>query len=208
MTQIFRVSSCTSVLKEDFRSKKRKWETIDSESGVINDGFYHMQNDASDKHACYKTNAPLKSKEDFLMDASVELVNHNKSGYFGLVWGVDKVFNYSNKFTISFDGENAIITSCEKNSKSNYYQFEGKILPKIKPDEPVRFSVIKLGAFYYYLINNKIINIVNETQLVFGGPCIGFYVDPGLSVKSKYLEIKKINAEENEAVVGLNLLLD
>jgi hypothetical protein len=208
MTQIFKVKSCSSVFKEEFRSKKRKWETANSESGVINDGFYYMQNDASDNTACYRTNSPLKSKEDFLIDTSIEIVNHNNSGYFGLAWGIDKDFNHSNRFTMSFDGENSLIITREKNSEINYSRFESKISPKITPAESTRFSVVKLGMFYYFLINNKIINVVNNSQFVYGGPFLGYYVEPGLCVKSKYLEVKKIIADENEAVVGLNLLLD
>lgn len=209
MTQLFRVASCYSLLREDFAGNKRKWETgiFDFEYAFIEEGYYHLQNRSADRCSLSKINSSLKMSDDFLVDATIELLDYNSPGHFGILWGTDKDAEIINRFTISTDGKRSLMISHEKNYSKIYSRSESKCLPKIIPGKQIRFSIVRLGVFYYFLINDKIINIINDAHFVFNGRFIGYYTEAGLSIKSKYIEVKKIKAKENESVTGLNLLL-
>jgi hypothetical protein len=210
MTQLYRISNFYSVLKENFVSNKRRWEITDadSEKTYINDGHYFMQNKSIENWKYFKVKTPLKSKDNFVIDTTIELIDYDVPGHFGLVWGFNKEVNLLNKFTICVDAERSLMMLFDKNYRTIFSRYQCKNLPKINIKKPIRFSIIKLGVSYYFLINSNIISIIHESQFTYEGPYIGYYIEPGLKTKTKYLDVKIINAMEMDVVSGLNMLLD
>ncbi|MEI8053449.1 MAG: hypothetical protein WCH52_06845 [Bacteroidota bacterium] len=210
MTQLYRINNFYPVLKENFTSNKRRWEITDAdtENTYINEGHYFMQNKSIENWKYYKIKTLLKSKDNFVIDTTIELIDYDVPGHFGLVWGFNKDVNLLNKFTISVDAERSLMMFFDKNYRTIYSRYQCKKLPKINIKKPIRFSIIKLGVSYYFLVNNTIISIIHESQFIHDGPYLGYYIEPGLKIKSKYLTVKRINAMEMDVVSGLNMLLD
>jgi hypothetical protein len=149
----------------------------------------------------------LKSKDEFTIETEIQLLSKDQFGHFGLIWGFDKEDSVMNKFTISADGERALMMQYEMNHKKINYRIQCKNFNKINTINPVKISIIKLGGFYYFCINNELINIVNENHFVFTGSYLGFYLEPGIAIKNNRLEIKKLTARKMKSVSGLEMLL-
>lgn len=209
ITQVFRVDKSYSLLREQFSSNKRKWEIIDNknETAFIDKESYFMENKSVSHWHYYKIKTPLKSKDEFTIETEIQLLSKDQFGHFGLIWGFDKEDSVMNKFTISADGERALMMQYEKDHKKINYRIQCKNFNKINTINPVKISIIKLGGFYYFCINNELINIVNENHFVFTGSYLGFYLEPGIALKSNWLYIKKLTARKMKSVSGLEMLL-
>ncbi len=210
ITQLFEVDNCQSILRDDFTNNKRKWEITNKEAreAFIKDGSYWMENKSNAGWNYYKIKSPIKTTRNFIIDTKIELLNKNQHGHFGLVWGFDKNKEMLNRFSLSADGERVIIMQFEKNHRRVYHRFHLRILRKINLNQAVRFTIIKIDSFFYFLIDESIVNISHESHFINGGPLIGYYLEPLLSIRSKYIEVKKIKATEIKAVTGLNKLIN
>jgi len=113
-----------------------------------------------------------------------------------------------NRFTISADGKRAVIMQFEKDYKRVYHRFQTRNIPKLNFKNPVRLTVIKLGEYLYFLINKINVYMAHESQFINDGPYVGYYIEPELSIRSKYIEITKIKASPIEALTGFNQLIN
>jgi hypothetical protein len=209
ITQVFRIDKSYSLLRENFTGNKRKWEIIENKykRTFINNEGYHIENKSISDWHFYKVKTPLKSKDDFIIETEIQLLSKDQFGHFGLMWGFDHEDHVMNKFTISADGERALMMQFEKDHKKIYYRIQCRNLNKTKTSIAIKLSIIKLGGYFYFCLNNELINIVNEIHFAHTGSNIGFYVDPGIAIKSNWLEIKKITARKMKSVSGLEMLL-
>lgn len=210
ITELYEVDSCRSILLEKFIDNKRKWEqvAIASETAFIKDGYYHMQNHSKNRWNYYHTNTPLKSGENFVLETSIQLeTKEDVFGHFGLIWGFDKERNYLNRFTISADGKRALIMHFEKDHKRIIHRYQNRKLPAIKTFNSVHLGIIKLGAYFHFSINRVNIYSAHESLFADEGSLIGYYIEPGLLIKSNYLEVKRIKARPLEVVTGLQQLM-
>lgn len=211
ITELYQVDTCQSVLQENFKNNKRKWEIvdIDTETSAIKDGYYYMKNKSRSRWNYYKTKTNLKRNQDFIFEATLELEKEEDSfGHFGLVWGFDKNCENLNRFTLSADGQRALIMHFEKDHKNVFHRFQNRKLPKFNINKPVRFTIIKLGEYFHFLINKTNVYIAHESFFAACGNFAGYYIEPGLSIKSNYLEVKRIRAYPMEAMMGLQLLMN
>jgi len=209
ITQVYRVDKHYSLLKEHFTSNKRKWEITDNEfekAEITTDG-YTMENKTDSQWQYYKVKSPLKIKDDFIIESAFELMSRDQFGHFGLVWGFDKDHDVLNRFTISADGERALMMQFEKDHKKIYYRIQCKNFRKINMNNLIKISIIRICGFLYFYINSELINVVNESHFVNTGSFIGYYTEPGICIKSKWLEIKKIYARKMKSVSGPEMML-
>jgi hypothetical protein len=210
ITELFEIESCRSVLREDFTSNKRKWEIVNSttECAEIKDGYYCMQNKSCKHWKYYKTKSQLQVNSDFIIETNLQIDPSEEAyGHFGLVWGFDKEREYLNRFTLSADGKRAIIMHFEKDHKKIFHRFQSRKLPSINSSNPVHLAIIKMGAYFHFSINRVNVYTAHESLFANHSPLIGYYVEPGLFVKSNYLEVKKINVRPLEVVTGLQQLM-
>ena len=210
ITELYQINSCQSVLQDNFANNKRKWEITDisSEKSEIKEGYYHMDNKSETNWNFYKTKTSLKDNQDFVFEASIELENKEDLwGHFGLVWGFDEDHQFLNRFTLSADGRRALIMHFQKDHKRVFHRFQNRKLPKFNINKPIRFSIIKMGDYFHFLINEITVYIAHESLFAAEGNYIGYYIEPGLSIKSNYIEVKKIKARPMKVSSGFNQLM-
>lgn len=210
ITELYQVNSCQSVLQDNFSNNKRKWEITDiqSEKSEIKKGYYHMDNKSETRWNFYKTKTSLKDNQDFVFEASIELESKEDSwGHFGLVWGFDEEHQFLNRFTLSGDGRRALIMHFQKDHKRVFHRFQNRKLPKFNINKPILFSIIKMGDYFHFLINETTAYIAHESLFAAEGNYIGYYIEPGLSIKSNYIEVKKIKARPMKVATGFNQLI-
>lgn len=210
ITELYQINSCQSVLQENFSSNKRKWEITDipSEKSEIKDGYYFMHNKSETRWNYYKTKTSLKQDQDFVLEALIEIENKEDSwGHFGLVWGFDEDHQFLNRFTLSADGKRALIMHYEKDHKRVFHRFQNRKFSAFNIKKPFRLSIIKMGAYFHFLINEVTVYMSHESAFASEGNYIGYYIEPGLSIKSNYIEVKKIKARPMHVTSGFNQLM-
>jgi len=210
ITELFHVERCQTKLKSDFSKGKHQWEQVNnaSEESKIDNGYYWMKNKSSHNWHYFKVKSPVSHFENVVFDTSIELISKNEHGHFGLVWGFDKNMEILNRFCLSADGERLLIMQFQKDHEKVFHRFHKRLSPKINVNQPVRFTIIKMGNYFHFLINQKNMYICHESQFNNNDRFVGYYVEPGLHIKSSYFEIKKLTASEMDVFTGLNLLTE
>ncbi len=210
ITDLFRIESCQPILTETFEHNKRKWEEVDleSEKAFIGDGYFHMVNSSSHSWNYYKIKTNLKQGQHFAIETSIELEKTADAyGHFGLVWGFDKDRNYLNRFTLSADGKRALVMHFEKDHHRIIHRFQNRKFPKVNTKKPIRFSIFKLEAYYHFFINKRKVYMAHESFFCAKGPYAGYYIEPELSMKSNFFQVKKIGVRNLEVITGLQMLM-
>ena len=210
ITDLYEVESCRTVLTEKFINNKRKWEEVNiaSEKAIVKDGCYWMSNTSKSSWNYYKTKVPLKKGEDFLIETIVELEKREDVyGHFGLVWGFDEDRKFLNRFTLSADGKRALIMHFEKDHNRIFHRFQNRKLPKFDLKKPIHFSIIKMGEYFHFLINKQKVYMAHESVFCSNGVFAGYYIEPQLSMKSTFFEVKKIKLQAVEVITGMQQLM-
>ena len=210
ITDIYQLESSESLLLENFTNNKRKWEevNIETEKAFIKDGYYWMGNTSKSRWNYYKTKSHLKKGDDFIIETSIELEKkEDMFNHFGLVWGFDEERKYLNRFTLSADGKRALIMHFEKNHHIDFHRFQTRKLPKIDMNKSVHFSIIKLEDYFYFFINKVKVYTVHESVFCAEGFFVGYYIEPELSMKSDFFEVKKIKVKRLEVDEGMQGLM-
>jgi hypothetical protein len=210
ISELYQIDSIQSVFKETFSSNKRKWEMVqnESETAEINEGNYWMKNKSMSDWNYYKTKSSLKQNQDFILESDIELVEKEDAyGHFGLVWGFDEKLENLNRFTISADGRRALIMHFEKDHNRVFHRFHIRNTSKYHINKKIRFSLIKLGDYFHFLINKEKIYCAHVSLFCKTGNFIGFYIEPALSIKSDYIELKKMKTKKLMVANGIQQLV-
>lgn len=211
ITELFDIESMQILLSDNFKNNKNKWEeiNIDSEKASIKDGYYYMDNTSKSSWNYYKNKAPFKKGQNFVVDSLITLEKkEDVYGHFGLIWGFDEERKYLNRFTLSADGKRVLVMHFEKDHHKIYHRFQNKKLPKFDMKKPIRFSIIKLGEYFYFFINKQKVYLAHESMFCANGFFVGYYIEPHLSIKSNFFEVKKINVRALEVQTGLQHLMN
>jgi hypothetical protein len=210
LTELFQIVNRQSILLENFSNNNRKWEIVDieTEKTMIKEGYYHMHNTSTRRWNYYKMKTALKKGQDFIIETIIELnKKEDNYGHFGLLWGFDNKIDYVNRFTLSADGKRALIMHFEKDHHKIYHRFQNRKLPFINLKKPIQFSIIKLGEYLHFFINQRKIYLAHESLFANDNSYIGYYIEPGLSIKSNYLEVKKLSSRALDVVTGIQQLM-
>lgn len=211
ITELYKVDKCLTVVKENFKNNKRRWEHVDKAteySGIV-DGYYNMVNKSDSNWNYYKIKSGIRKDQDFIFQATIELQKHEDCyGHFGLLWGFDDEVEYLNRFTLSADGKRALVIHFEKNHKVTYHRFQTRNLPKVSLLHPIQFSVIRLGDYYYFLLNGIVVYSAHEYHFAKNGSHIGYYIESGITIRSNSLVFKKIKTKGMDLSTGLQQLLE
>jgi hypothetical protein len=210
ISELYQIDSVQSLFKETFVNNKRKWEVVENESETseIRDGNYWMKNKTISDWNYYKTKSIVKQNQDFILETDIELVEKEDAyGHFGLVWGFDDKVENLNRFTLSADGKRALIMHFEKDHNRVFHRFHIRNTSKYPINKKIRFSLIKLGDYFHFLINKEKIYCAHVSVFSKNGNCMGFYIEPGLSIKSDYFELKKMKTKELLVANGIQQLV-
>jgi hypothetical protein len=210
ITELYEVDACQSVLREDFTHNQRGWEIIDieTEKSEILNGYYYMHNRSKTDWNYYKMKSGLKKNQDFVVEALIELdKSHVHQGHFGLVWGFNDQHDYLNRFTISADGKRVLVMHFEKNHQKVYHRFLHSKGPTINTRRPVQLAIIKLGDYFHFWVNHQQVYVAHASFFAQQGTHVGYYIEPGLAIRSNYIEVKTIKARSLVVVTGLEQLM-
>jgi hypothetical protein len=182
---------------DGFYSNEHNWEIINSptENAFIKDGFYWMENRSKKNWMFYHKKLPVKKLESFIISAEIEIVhNHLGYGQFGLVWGFNREHNIVNKFTIASNHNQFTVSRFQKDHLFVTHRFSGSF---IKHDAYVYkqfFSIIKLADYYYFYLNlyDRPVYITHVSQMGMEGERFGFYVEPGIMIRSDRITVKRL----------------
>lgn len=197
-----------TLFRDDFDNNLKNWETVknDDEQAFIKDGYYWMENTSNSRWMYYKTKLPLNKKDDFLIDTEIEILSKNEYGHVGLVWGFGKGVEVLNRFTVSADGKRVLVMQFDKNHHREYHRFHSWNLKPSK-EGSVRLSIAKIDGYFYFLHNGNLVYSCHISHFADDGPYIGFYVEPGILIRSSYIETKRlITKKEASAAVFEKLL--
>jgi hypothetical protein len=210
ISSLYNIDKCVSAVKEEFRNNNRNWEVIDNleEKATLENGHYNMINRSERSWHYYKTKSGLKKEGSFLLDALIELKSRKDCyGHFGLLWGFDDDMDSFNRFTLSADGKRALVMQFDKDHNEIYHRFQTRKLPAIHLSRPVRFTIFKLGEYYYFSVNGTALYSAHEYHFAQPGKYIGYYVEPGLEISSPFLEIKRLKIHSVKTNSGLHQLM-
>jgi hypothetical protein len=56
----------------------------------------------------------------------------------------------------------------------------------------IRLSIAKLGDYFHFFRQNKLVYTCHAAHFADEGPYFGYYVEPGISIRSSYMEVKKL----------------
>jgi len=197
-----------SLFKDDFDNNLKGWEIVknDDENAFIKDGYYWMENTSKNRWMYYKTKLPLKRKEDFLIDTEIEILTKDAHGHVGLVWGFDKDREILNRFTVSADGERFLVMHFQRNHHRVFHRYHSWEL-KGSSTNKIRLSIARIAGYFYFMYNGKTVYTAHASQFADYGPYFGYYVEPGIMIRSRFIEAKRLITQPSEAGDSVGRLL-
>ena len=192
-SNVFKYNQIRPLLVDAFADNRHDWEHTDSadEYAAIKSDGYHMHNVREKRWAHYSIKAPLKKHSSFLIETDIEFIDKGEFGQAGILWGWDKNNGYANRFSISSDGQRVNILCFEKDHFRVTYRFL-KLMKK-NNSKVYKLKIMKSGEYYFFMINDELINIANEYHFLSPNAKIGYYVEPYLHIKSTHFDIKEIS---------------
>ncbi len=149
----------------------------------IQDGFLFYSNPFDfpyyDGKAIY-----FDPSQNFEIDTKIKFISGSVEETNGLFWG-DLIFGV--KFLLGFSqlGDYVVIKNTGVDEK-----ILGTTKVQINRSEFNRLTVRKIGPYYYFYINNKLIYKMNYTP--FPGRYIGFFIAPKSYIQIAYLKVWKL----------------
>lgn len=209
-THLFKIKKQYAIIKNDAIKITKKWsfKNCNAETILFKDDALHIKNNTTIENTYLQINTGLNFKDDFLIDSIFEIENKNTPGFFGIIWGIDKKVEPSNRFSLSTNKKEDFFITCHSGEKAERNKTRQHNIRQPKKKMENRLTIIKLGDFYYFMINKKIVNIMICSNFTIDSPLAGVYVAPGINLKVKLFVVKKIIATDTDAIAGLNLLLD
>jgi hypothetical protein len=196
-----------TVLKENFTNPISNWEQVKNtaEQAFIKDGHYWMENKDTDRWKYYKHILPLKLEADCMIDTHIELMSTTDSGHYGLVWGFDDAREILNRFTVSADGKRFYIMQFQKDHHRVFHRFHTLLPNGIK--DMVRLTIIKAQEYFYFLVNGILLYTCHQKQFACMGNNFGYYVEPGIFIRSNYIAVKRLLTKPAETSMAFEGIL-
>lgn len=188
------------VFNDLFHPGLSSWEITSKpeEQSYIRNGYYWMENKSDNHWMYYKNKMPLMPSDDFFIDTQLDLLSDRGYGYFGLCWGFDEDKEVLNRFTLSADGERCTVIHFQKDHNRVFHRFQVKTNLQLK-NTTIGLSILKIQNYYYFLLNKKLVYCCDVTRFAQQGPYFGYYVEPGLFIRSPYMTVERlISKSDNE----------
>lgn len=197
-----------TLFMDDFDNNLKGWELTRNmdEQTFMKDGYYWMENLDTRSWRYYKMKMPIKQKHDFIIDTKIEILSKDEYGHVGLVWGFDKELEALNRFSVSADGERFVVMHFQKDHHQVYHRFHYREHDPVKTTL-VRLSIVKISGYFYFLLNGKLVYTCHASHFADQGPYCGFYVEPGILIRSPYIEVKRLITKPLAANGLINELL-
>lgn len=185
-----------TVLEDDFNSEWEGWEIVadEKEKSFIKDSYYWMENKSRNRWMYYHKKMPIKKKENFIIHTQIELLSHKGYGQYGLVWGFDDPKEVLNRFTVSVDSNKCSVCKFEKNHERIYHRFSTRFEKKSTSKHLQTFSIMRLENYYFFFVEEQQLPVYtcHEAHLLMEGVRFGFYLEPGILMRSNKITIKRL----------------
>lgn len=196
----FDVKKIKTIIKERFRDNKRGWEITesDTEKSAIENGCFYMHNKQDTTWTFYKMKCKGVVDSDFMVVANIQPLDTKTRGQFGLVWGFNEGIDTLNRFSVSECGKYVLIMDFDKDHRRILYRLGLRDVVKINPKKGVEFCIIKVGDHYYFLINRQLVAICHEQHFTLFGEYIGYYIEPGMQIRSGQFDVKILKTKRSK----------
>jgi hypothetical protein len=196
--QSYRILENKMVFNKVFVPGQAAWEIVDSDSErtFVKNNHYYMENLTETQWNFYKNKMPDNIGENWLIETQIEVLSKDQYGHFGIVWGFDERRECLNRFTVSADGERGLVAHFQKDHHRIFHRFQ----KKFSSDQtyfPVDFALLKLDNYFYFLLNKQLMYICEQSHLGDYGNYFGYYIEPGLFIRSSYMNINRLAIGDN-----------
>jgi len=191
------------LLEDDFNSELEGWEIIsdEDEKSFIKDSHYWMENKTESRWMFYHKKLPvdLHSNNNFIIKAEIELISHKGYGQYGLVWGFGKPHQVLNRFSVSVESNRFSISKFDKDHFHIEHRFSGKYEKEFDSRKKQFFSILCIQDYYYFFLHHyqKPVYICHKSQLKMEGNRFGFYVEPGILMRTDKITVKKLIIDDD-----------
>jgi hypothetical protein len=196
--QTFQLAENKMVFNKVFVPGQSAWEMVDtdSERTFIKNNHYYMENLTEGRWNYYKNKMPANIGENWMIETSIELLSRDQYGHFGIVWGFDEEREHLNRFTVSADGERGVVMHFQKDHHRVYHRYQ-KNFSDLSTSYPVNLAVLKLDNYFYFLVERQLMYICEQSHMANYGNGFGYYIEPGLFVRSSYMTVNRLTLNES-----------
>lgn len=196
--QTFQLAENKMVFNKVFVPGQSAWEMVDtdSERTFIKNNHYYMENLTESRWNYYKNKMPANIGENWMIETSIELLSRDQYGHFGIVWGFDEEREHLNRFTVSADGERGVVMHFQKDHHRVYHRYQ-KNFSDLSTSYPVNLAVLKLDNYFYFLVERQLMYICEQSHMANYGNGFGYYIEPGLFVRSSYMTVNRLTLNES-----------
>jgi hypothetical protein len=185
-----------TILEDDFINNMGGWELIEheDEKSFISDSHYYLENKTSTRWMFYHKALANGFPKNFILNAEMELLDHQGYGQFGLIWGFTKPHHILNRFVVSAEADRFTVSRFEKDHHKVFHRFSGSYEPLDMKTRKYFLSVMLLDDYYYFFVRQfgRPVYICHKSHLHSEGDRFGFYVEPGLMIRIDNVKIRRL----------------
>ena len=180
------------ILKDDFIDNRNGWELSnkDTEKAEIAENGYQLENKDSGNWHHFSIFPKVSSLKNVLIQCRIEIDKHEGPGQFGLIWGFDQKLSRLNRFCFSAEGRGCSIMHFEKNHRPVFHRYYDPFL-KIDLNKPVILELRESNDYWFFRVNKQLVYIAHQVHFASLGNGIGFYLDPGVGISVKKLQVSR-----------------
>ena len=77
-----------------------------------------------------------------------------------------------------------------------YHRYQ-KNFSDLSTSYPVNLAVLKLDNYFYFLVERQLMYICEQSHMANYGNGFGYYIEPGLFVRSSYMTVNRLTLNES-----------
>ena len=180
------------ILKDDFIDNRNGWELSDkdTEKAEIAENGYKLENKDSGNWHHFSIFPKVSLLKNVLIQCRIEIDKHEGPGQFGLIWGFDQKLSRLNRFCFSAEGRGCSIMHFEKNHRPVFHRYYDPFF-KIDLSRPVIIELRESNDYWFFRVNKQLVYIAHQVHFGSLGTGIGFYLDPGVGISVKKLQVSR-----------------
>lgn len=180
-------------LYEDFQANFRGWQEVDNkeEFASIDMDHYILKNRDIDRWHHFSLFPDIPEVTGLYIRTLISIDPESHPGQFGLIWGFDPKMKRLNRFTLTSTGKGASVVHFERNHRPVFHRFYDHYF-SVNTEKRILMEIREDSGYFYFTINRRLAYIGHTSHFVNNGYGVGFYLDPGVSIKVKKLQVATI----------------
>jgi hypothetical protein len=180
------------ILKDEFIDNRHGWELTNSntEIAALTDQGYSLENKDIDSWHHFSLFPKVDSLKNLLIQCRIEIDSKAGPGQCGIIWGFDSKLRRLNRFCFSTKGRGCTVMHYEKNHRPVFHRFYDPFF-NIDTSKPILLEIRESNDYWFFRINKQLVYIAHQIHFAEKGNGIGFYLDPGVSIRVKKLQVSQ-----------------